>query len=232
LAGLVGEVESAWGGDLARFSEAVAAIDPVLACVNTPLDPALAARLLRLSGLESFVARDTVTAAATFSAARTVDPTLTLPEAWAPEGNPLRSVWATATPAAASVPTRKARVGAIYVDGSPSLAIPQDRPFVFQWIDGVRVSSALTTAANLPSYPRAAHPARNPLLLSGAIAALGAGALYGLAWSANADYQGATDYDELLAAQSATNGLTIAAASVGGVAVLAFGAGAVVAGVK
>lgn len=232
LDGLVAEAESSWGGDVASFSEAVATIHPVLGCVNTPLDAPLAARILRLSGLVSFVQRDTVTAAVTFAAARGRDPSIELPASWATEGNPLRAVWSAPSEASPTLTIRKSRRGKVFVDGVETLVVPTDRPFVLQWIDGVRVSAALATDETMPSYPRAAHPARDPMLIASAVAAVGAGALYGLAWAANGDYDNATNRTDMDDAISRANTFTIASGIVGGVAVGALGTGIAFGAVK
>ncbi len=211
----VGEAESSWGQSAEYFGEAIGGTRAVLGCVNQPLPPATAARLLRLRGLEAFLGRDTPTAAAAFNAARALDPQLDLPESMAPVGNPLRAVWDTHVEPGPAATLRDARRGSLYVDGAPAKTVPTERPFVFQWIDGVRVEGAIATANDLPSYPRETHPAATPLMVASGVAAAAAVASYGLAWAARDEWENPDGAESFESAYARTNTLSIVAAGAG-----------------
>lgn len=211
----VGEAESSWGQSAEYFAEAFGGTRAVLGCVNQPLPSTTAARLLRLRGLEAFLGRDTPAAALAFEAARAADPAITLPEAMAPVGNPLRAVWDTHVDTGPAMPLREARRGQLYVDGAPSKSVPAERPFVFQWIDGVRVEGAISTAATLPSYPRKTHPAAAPLMVASGVVAAAAVASYGLAWAARDEWENPANAESFEEAYARTNALSIAAAGAG-----------------
>lgn len=225
----VGQAELAWETDPSTFAQALGEVEGVLACVNVPVAVPMAARLLRLDGLRAFGARDAGRSAAAFASARRLDPNLDMSEEMAPSGNPLRALWDTPLTQGAPLPLRGARKGKLYVDGSAATTVPADQPVVFQWVDGVRVSAGLATAAALPSYPKKLHPAHSPLLASSGVLAVGAGVLYGLAWQANADFEAASDLASLEDARDRSRTLTYASAGAGGAAVLALGGALVVA---
>lgn len=220
--------EGAWGGAPAAFGEEMEVVGSVLACVNTPVPAPTAARLLRLDGLAAFSRRETERAAAAFAGARAVDPGITLPERMAAEGNPLRVVWDTLpAPDGASALRAPAR-GKLYVDGAATLNAPASRPFVFQAIDGVHASGAVATATTLPAYARAPHPARTPLVVTAAAAAVASGVLYGLSWDSHDRARDATTSEDFDAAEGENHALLIGSASAGGVAAVALGAAVVV----
>ncbi len=225
----VAEVEAAWGESATAFGEALGGTRALLGCVNVPLSPSTAARLLRLRGLEAFLARDTQTAALAFTGARAADPAITLPESMAPTGNPLRAVWDTPMGPAADFVLREPRRGRLYVDGLQAKVAPGERPFVFQWIDGVRVEGALATAADLPDYPKKLHPAAAPLMVASGASAAAAAVLYGLAWGARADWEAADDVEAFDASLDRTNTLSLAAVGAGVGAVGLLGTSLVVA---
>jgi len=211
----IGEAESSWGQSPASFAEAMGGARAVLGCVNQPLPGSTASRLLRLRGLEAFLGRDTPTAAAAFNAARAVDPAITLPDSMAPAGNPLRAVWDTQLDPGPGTALRGARRGQLYVDGATATSVPTERPFVFQWIDGVRVEGGITTADALPSYPRARHPAATPLMVASGVAAAAAVASYGLAWAARDEWEHPDGAESFESAYMRTNAFSIAAAGAG-----------------
>jgi hypothetical protein len=225
---LVG-TEQAWGSDPAAFADSAAATAAILACLDHPVAGPLAARLLRMEGLRSFVRRDLDAAGRAFAAARAVDPAITIPADWAPEGNPVRGLWDGASAPSTTVTLRPARRGDVWVDGDAVTAVPSGRPFVFQWIDGHDTSGAIATAAAIPRYPKKAVAARDPLLVTGSIAGVASGVLLALAWQARGDFDEAADLATLDEAKARTNTLTLAWAGTGGVAALALGAGLVVA---
>lgn len=209
------EVEAAWGESPEAFGDALAGARALLACVNVPVAPTTAARLLRLRGLEAFLARDTATAALAFTGARAADPTLDLPESMAPVGNPLRAVWETSMDEAPTVVLRAPRRGRVFVDGAEAKSAPGERPFVFQWIHGVRVEGAVATAATLPSYPRQTHPAATPLLVASGATGAAAAVLYGLAWASRDEWATAGDRSSFDDGVDRTNTLSVAAAGAG-----------------
>lgn len=213
LEAAVGQAEGAWGGDPVAFVEELGIVQSVLGCVNTPVSAPTAARLLRLDGLAAFSRRETERAAAAFAGARALDAGLTLPERMAAPGNPLRAVWDTPVPAKPTVPLRAPARGTVYVDGTPTLAAPAERPFVFQAIHGVHATATVGTVATLPAYARAPHPARTPLLVTAGVAAVASGVLYGLAWESHERALASSDSQAFDAAESANHATVIGAPS-------------------
>ncbi len=219
--------EMAWSDGAAAFAETTAGTADLLDCVNAPLPVATVGRLLRLEGLAAFARREMPDSAAAFAGARLADPSLTLDDTYAGEGHPLRALWDTPAKRGAPVALRPPLRGALYVNGAPSRVGPRGVPFVLQWIDGVEARGAVTTPSTLPSYPRAPHPARNPLFGVAGAAALAGGVLYGLAWVEHDRAFEAGDLATLDGAIEANHTYSAAAAGAGGVAVFAL-AGAIV----
>ncbi|MSQ03333.1 MAG: hypothetical protein EXR71_15815 [Myxococcales bacterium] len=109
--------ETAWSEGPVAFAETTAGTAALLECVNTPLPVATVGRLLRLEGLSAFARRAMAERAAAFAGARQADPALTLDDAYAGEGHPLRALWD--TPARAPHPARNPLFG---VAGAAALA--------------------------------------------------------------------------------------------------------------
>lgn len=219
--------ETAWSDGPAAFAETTAGTAELLDCVNAPLPVATVGRLLRLEGLSAFARRAMPESAAAFAGARQADPALTLDDSYAGEGHPLRALWDTPARGGTSVALRAPLRGTLYVNGAPSRVGPRGVPFVVQWIDGVESRGSVATTSTLPSYPRAPHPARNPLFGVAGAAALAGGVLYGLAWVEHDKAFAAGDLATLDGAIDANHTYSAAAAGAGGVAVFAL-AGAVV----
>lgn len=223
------QAEVAWGESPARFAEEMDVVASVLGCVNAPLPAPSTARLLRLDGLSAFSRRETERSAASFAGARSVEPAITLPEAMAATGNPLRAVWDTPAAPENTVELRAPAKGKLYLDGVFTLSAPAERPFVFQALSGVHATGAVATVATLPAYVRAPHPARNPLLATAGVAAVASGVLYGLAWVSHDQAIGASNLEAFDDAEAENHTYVIASASAGGVAAVALASAIVVA---
>ncbi|MEO0601771.1 MAG: hypothetical protein AAF211_10055 [Myxococcota bacterium] len=107
-----------------------------LKCLGSSLRPADVAGFMRLKGIALFVRKDRDRADAWFSAARSVDPTYSLPEALIPERHPLRRAFENAAPpdeVVIRVPAPSE--GTIAVNGRSTRDLPTQRPWVLQWQD-------------------------------------------------------------------------------------------------
>lgn len=124
--------------DLAALDAAEAESESLLRCLESPLGPADVASFMRLKGITLFVRKERELATSWFSAARTIEPSYSLPEALFPEQHPLRRAFEEA-PAADASGTRvpRPKEGSIAVNGRPGQELPEAMPWVLQWWDAV-----------------------------------------------------------------------------------------------
>ncbi len=119
--------------------------ETLLLCLASPLRPADVASFMRLEGIARFVRKEREAAVAWFSAARTVDPSWSLPEALFSEGHPLRRAFEGAPKGdAETVRLPRPRDGRVSVNGRATDELPVALPWVLQWWDGagnVRVTA-------------------------------------------------------------------------------------------
>ena len=236
----LGAAEEAFASmDLAGFQAQLTAADTALACLEEAVTPADAADLHGAHGLAAFLAEDRASTVACFRAATSLEPTWALPEAVAPEGHPLREQVETARvlPASPRAPLRLPKGLSLWVDGSPASDRPADQPAVLQGFErgGAVVGTEwLDLGETLPPWaepPSSDEPARSSregsgrsgpklaLLVPTAVTGVGAGLLYGMAWSSRATYlDEGTAYADLDDLRSRNNTTTLASGILGGVA--------------
>ena len=199
-----------------------------LPCLSDGLKPGQVTSLHRLQALSAFLAEDHGLTTLYFRSVLASAPDYELPDYLAPEGNLLRLHFEVAQ-SMPPVPAREIpapRRGMILVDGQPVLAVPQDRPYLFQYFDensDIRHTTLLMPNEELPRYPsdaRRGGRVRLPLAILSGTAALGSGTLVWMANRAEADFwDSGTAVAELEALQRRANGLSWASLAVGTVAV-------------
>lgn len=184
LAEIAGLAETTWGRDATAFTEAVAAVDLAIPCVIEVLPALSAARVHRLHGLSAFLRREPAAAAASFAAARSLDPAYTFPESFVPAGNPVDTLYRNALAPADVARFEAPRAGwQLWVDGTASVARNNAVPVVAQVIDPVgRVHDGAWVAeyAKLPPYPTWREGLRGPLVAVGASAVVAGAGLWAL----------------------------------------------------
>ncbi len=175
LAETLAAAETAWQGAdektfLLKMEEALIE----LPCVNSPLEPSLAARYHRDLGLWLWVSKQPERAQEAFGAAKRVEPGVGLPKEMAPKGHPVRKMFegSEASDATASIPRPAA--GRVLFDGSEGQR-PTQVNTVFQLeAEGVAaITSYLRPDAELPAYEEYVAPP----VLKGWHFAAGAGAM-------------------------------------------------------
>jgi hypothetical protein len=129
------------------------------ACVTDALEPADIARIHRLDAVAAYLGRDHDAGVASFRAARAADPALTLPEAFAPEGNAMR-LWFEESGLGGGSPSIALPVPAgttMRVDGVAATEVPLDRPVVVQLVTdaGIRWSGRLQSSADWEGFATA-----------------------------------------------------------------------------
>lgn len=180
-------------------------------CVDTAVGPELAARLHRIVAVRSW-AETPDQAVLSLQAAARAAPDLGAGDLVGPS-HPLARSWD-------ATPVRSERLpnpvqGELRLDGEPARRRPVDAPVLAQWVDGdrVRFTALLGPDGTLPDY-EAIPLARAPLRWTAAGTALGAGALYGLAWTQAQRFDDpALDADALRGVQGRTNGLLVGSSS-------------------
>ncbi len=208
--------DAAWGASAADFEVAVSAVRAIVPCLGAPVDASTAAHVHRVEGLAAFAARDKVTAAQAFAAARAADPAWALPDELAPEGGPLRAVWDQAPAEGPRRPLPSPRGGELLVDGMPGHTRAEARPVLLQVVtkEGRARDSAWLAAGIAPTYPHA-HPLAAWIGTGACL--LASGALLGVATAANDDYQASTTVAQADARRDVVNGLAGGAVGLGAV---------------
>jgi len=176
-------------------------------CLDAPARSELAARIHRVVAVRRW-AEAPEQAALSLRAAARAAPELGVDGLVGPS-HPLARGWDPA-------PVRTERLaapthGELHLDGQPARRRAVDAPVLAQWVDGehVRFTALLVPGASLPTYD-AVPLARAPLRWTAAGTAVGAGALYGLAWSQSQRFDDpALDADTLRSVQARTNGLLV-----------------------
>ena len=228
LSARLGDAEDAFGRDPKGFEEATTVAIGLLPCLSTPATPTLAGRVHRLVGLSAFAAQDPTTELRAFAAARSTDPSLTLPLDRFPEGHPLQADWKAIDLAEArvsAVPTPAS--GETWFDGKQASERPETWPTLFQLVaDGkARETTLVLPGEALPAYaiPKVESPSarRRALLLW---SALGAGvattALYAGGAVVADDYRTNPHSDgDLDSLRGTANGLAVASVGTGAVGV-------------
>ncbi|MCB9675949.1 MAG: hypothetical protein H6737_12575 [Alphaproteobacteria bacterium] len=165
-----------------RFVTLVTEIEASVPCLSTPLPRHLAAGVHRARGLKAFVGRDHDSAAASFAAARAIEPAYAFPTSLVPEDNPVLEDYTAIDPATrAARPTEPPESGTIRVDGSRGHRL-EGLPALVQWIgdDGAVQNTWLVDGdAPDPRYPRVGHAETpEPKVPRSARLHVGAGAMY------------------------------------------------------
>ncbi len=231
----LGAAEAAWTQlDRTGFQLAYDDLTADLPCVRDPLTPADAAAIHRVEALDRFLAGDRDAAARAYSAAHLLEPGYTLPQAIAPDGNPLRAAWLEGTQRSPG-PSReldRPAEGALLIDGSRSLRRALERPVVFQRVDEhgrVADTAYLRPGDRLPPYrayvpggapsqvPVAPRPtAHRPFVAIAGVAAAGSAGLWALSLQrADTFWDPTTPAGDLAGLQRQTNGLIVASVTAG-----------------
>lgn len=210
--------------DVDGFYRATNTIKDTIPCLSGPIDRATAVRVHLILGARAFVDRNETGAAASFAAAKALDPAATLPASLAPPTHPMSAVFAAVTPAAGAVPVPAPLTGGLWFDGATGTERPSNRATIAQHLDGITPlgGSYLRPADPMFAYPVPAPeaPKRKATAwwVTAASAAAVSGGLYGLA-AAGASQYGTAAYEDEAAIRGRTNGLVVASAGVGIVAV-------------
>jgi len=120
--------------DVTGFNAAHAEAHEALGCLQETILGADAAAFYRLEALHAFLARDEPRIAASFRAARTLQPDYRLSERLAPTNHPLRAHFDSATPVTDPVSTPLDAQAQLYVDGVRATSRPMERPSILQQI--------------------------------------------------------------------------------------------------
>lgn len=138
-AALVQEISAAEASfeqmDLPGFQRAEGRVREILLCLSEPLTPALAARVHRLEGLSSFIARDPARAGQAFAAARALDPAYTFPDTLLPPGHPARKLFESSGGQAETERVAAPGSGTLRFDGRESLDRVVGWPTILQRLD-------------------------------------------------------------------------------------------------
>ncbi len=171
--------------DIDSFSLAMVDVGLMVPCLTAPPDPALAAHLHRMRGIELYTAGQTDPAHMALRAAKVLVPEYRFPTDLFPEGHAMPDLWkgiGVEDPAHVRAPLP--RHGQVGFDGTPSRDRPSDRATVFQELepDGrVRTTRYLLPKDALPTYPSIPRQ-RNRLIAASIAAGVAAGASYALGW--------------------------------------------------
>ncbi len=135
----VTEAETAFAAmDSTSFRRARKQAEEQLDCLGEPLTPIDAGSFHRMLAMDAFMARDQEEAVASFRAVHAAQPAYTLPSSIALEGSPLRVLFDQAGEQGSgdSSPVSVPPGLAVMVDGTRALALPTERPFLLQVLDG------------------------------------------------------------------------------------------------
>jgi hypothetical protein len=206
------------------FNAALFWVSEALPCLSDGLSAGQVTSLHRLQALSAFSARDPSMTTLFLQSVLSTAPNYELPDSIAPDGHPLRLHFDVAhgMPKVPPRPVPTPRKGWIQVDGQSALAVPQERPFVFQYFDenGIPEHSALLMPGmEIPRYPRSMGedlPVKLPLVVLSGVSALSSGVLYLMSSRAEASFWDPETKDsELESLQRQANGLSWASLFVG-----------------
>ena len=244
LLAAVAEAEGTFASlDMAAFKAATDRLQTVLPCLVDPVPSNVAAEVHRYLGIRSVGDRDLEVAAQRFAAARSLEPDYDFPLSLIPEGNPVRTVYASLSlddPQYEAVPP-PADGGYLQFDGRISEQRARAWHTLVQRFDGtgrVVETHDLSPSDPLPVYPvRVAGPVEpgtvdepesgRPVVLLATTLAMGvtSAALYGAAGMTEARFKNpATPDDRLDPLAKRANGLVIAS-GVSSAATLGLGVG-------
>lgn len=188
----VRRVERAWTSmDTASVQSEEARIRSLVACVDMPMTPQLAARVHRGLGLVAVTRGDQESAARAFAAARLASDEVQMTSTLAPPGSPVAKLYERPIQALPPIPLPGRPRGAILVDGRAVDELPAGRPLILQHLarEGTVLDSWwLTSAASAPEDPwlDSRKRTRTGLRIAG-LAAIGlGGAAWGLAVASEA----------------------------------------------
>lgn len=224
--------------DIPSFREATDALRAVVPCLRDPVTRSVAANVHRFLGIRAFGDRDD-NARLYFAAARSIEPYYEFPSTLIPPGNPVRAVYADlelGQGTGRDVP--RPEDGYLQFDGRTTLKRPVTWPTLVQRFDGdgqVVMSAYLAPEDPMPTYavstavevadPAAVistppPPARMPLLVGTAVAAVVTGVTYGLAGNAEARFKSPVTPDSSLnRLEKTANSLVIVSGVTGAVTV-------------
>ena len=216
--------------DLDGFQAAVDEGAALVPCLEATLSRAQVARYHRLQGLRAWLVRDTERSQRAFLAARTIEPAWRFPVELVPEQHPTRAAYMALPLEELSMQAVEVPEGArLYVDGRVAQERPGNLPSLLQLEDGegaLRWSVYAGPGEALPAWPAGLDgtgeaPAwRMPLVVGSVGSALASGVLLGLAATSAARYEDPqTPLSSLDGLRNRTNGLLVASAVTGGLAV-------------
>ena len=133
----LGEAQVAFSAmDGAGFDQANQEVQTALACLSEPISPGLAAAIHRQEGLQAWLADDVTRARSAFRSALILQPAYTFPEAVAPPGNPLLTLYEEARGQGGGLdePAYPEGGQTLLVDGTIATTIPSERPVVVQML--------------------------------------------------------------------------------------------------
>ena len=236
--------------DLTGFMTTTSELEAKLACLQEPLPRNVIAGVHRMMGLRAFVDQKPEKAQQAFGAARSIESAYRFPETMVPPGHPIMSAYEAldvSEPVTKDVPT--AENGYFQFDGRPTQSRPISLPTVVQLFNAegaVEVSAYIWPEDGMLDYEQGTPtlaPGVSPVVVDGrpkgpnlplavgaGAAALLSGVAYGLASSAQGQFNDpAASYDDGAALRSKTNTFIIVSGGAGAAAV-GLGVGAVVAG--
>lgn len=219
--------------DLEGFQAATDEAATLVPCLEATLSREQAARYHRVQGLRAWLVRDLDRSRLAFLAARAIQPDWRFPVELVPEDHPTREAYmALPLEELVTAPVDVPDGARLVVDGRVSTLRPVNLPAVLQLQDelgGLRWSVYAGPGEALPDWPqdlaagRDRHPWRIPLVAGSAGSAALSGVLVALAAGSAARYHDAdTPVEALDGLRTRTNGLLVASAAAGG---LALGAG-------
>lgn len=115
------------------FRDALQQATLQLPCIDSTIDPSLAARWHRMVALEAYAAGDEDLTSRAFAASRAADPTYVLPEALVPGGHELRKLFESDL-GAGKAPVPAPATGEVRVDGRVTATYAPKRPALVQVI--------------------------------------------------------------------------------------------------
>jgi hypothetical protein len=210
--------------DFDAFGQAIMWVDESLPCLSDGLSSDQVTSLHRLQALSAFTARDPASATLFLQAVLATAPNYELPDSVAPDGHPLRLHFdvARGMPMVPPRPVPTPRRGWIQVDGQSAVAVPQERPYLFQYFDenGLPEHTALLMPGmEPPNYPGSMGEnmrLKLPLVVASGLSAVASGVFYGMSSRAEARFWDPETADsELEGLQLQANGLAWASMVMG-----------------
>lgn len=162
--GIANQAEQAFAQvDPDGFAAAHLSLTEALRCLAEPITPSTAAKAFLIEGLHAHLSREQERVSANLAAFAELE-SLAPPSSVAPEGHAVREAWKAAVDAGVS-PRRPLPVpegGRIWIDGSETLDLPEERPTIVQMVvDGeVTWTTVVQPGTDPPSYPEAPEAMR------------------------------------------------------------------------